>query len=503
MGEYYFKENNMLQLSLFCFNRHRPEKTFVKWEDDGGKYSLECNCKYGAPGSFEQDCYTAVMRIWVKKNMPKDGISLNYSDIARELKLSPPRAWVTRIKKALKRMGMARYEFVECFIDATQKKRKKLTTSFSLFDTASLFEYSDGKSKRNSESYLVFPAQVQKNLEANYYQKLDMAWFRALPEGLSRRLYEYLDKRKYHSDKNKSFRISEEAICRWLPIKDVNVTKRRNRLKKVTMPLVNLGYLSKYDFDKVKKIAIFTYTDNKKPINQDQVEIIEVTPTKSKTTAKSPDEKPVSLALLPDNQLQELITLVKLKRIPKALKDIITSYYNEKGYDYVKGNILYANDKSKSRYSAYLSQALEKNWGAAWYEEESENIDKRNENQRILDDLAAGDKPKPKIEQSVEYKQTTVDEMFANEPVEEIAKSSNVDDFMEKATCIGAAMENILRNKAESDIPQRAFNRPLVVKLQYGQVLLGYLNDNGENFDKSILEDVEIANGLWKKAFGD
>lgn len=192
--EPYVKENNLIQLSLFYFGRKKLKKTIVKWKDKNGEYSLKCVCDEGVPGSREQDCYTAAMRIWVKNDMPRGGVHLNYSDVARELKLKNINHSSVQVKQSLKKLGAARYEFVQCFIEADSEGRKKVTTQFSLFDSTSLFEYRKGKSKKKSSSVLIFPEIIRKNLEEKYYQYLDMAWYRNLPEGLPRRLYEYLEK---------------------------------------------------------------------------------------------------------------------------------------------------------------------------------------------------------------------------------------------------------------------------------------------------------------------
>lgn len=262
--EPYAKENNLLQLSLFYFGKKRPKQTLVEWEDDQGDYKLGCVCKYGVPGSFDQDVYTACMRIWVKQGMPTNSIKVNYSEIARELKLSPPRGWVGRIKKALRRLGQARYEFNKCFFVSDVEGLKKIDTHFSLFDTATLFSHEKGESKRNSESELVFPDKIRENIEAKYYQLLDMVWYRALPEGLPRRLYEYLEKRRYHN-KGGYFTISEEIICRWLPITDKHTTKRRKLLLETAQALIEGGYLESYEFEKKKKQCIFKYAQKGPP----------------------------------------------------------------------------------------------------------------------------------------------------------------------------------------------------------------------------------------------
>jgi len=258
--EPYAKEKNTLQLALFYFGKGRPEKNLTKWSDEDGKYKLECVCKYGVPGSFEQDVYTATMRLWIKQNRPKDGIKLNYSDIARELRLEPPKHYVGQIKNALERLAQARYEFKQCFIQVKEGEPIKIDTHFSLYDSASLFTFKvgEGKSKRTGQSQLIFPQEIQKNLEAKYYQLLDMVWYRKLPEGLPRRLYEYLEKRRYHNVNGK-FSIAEVSLCRWLPVTDKNPTQRRKTLKHTSQPLIDCGYLISYEFDKTNRVCTFTY----------------------------------------------------------------------------------------------------------------------------------------------------------------------------------------------------------------------------------------------------
>ena len=225
--EPYIKEKNLLQLSLFYFGKGRLKRTEVKWLGKHGECKLECVCKYGVPGSFDQDVYTACMRLWVKQGKPDDGIYLNYSDIARELCLKPKDS-VGRIKASLKRLAQARYEFTECFILMDQGNPRIFNTHFSLFDSASLFDYKQGtrRSKRVSESKLIFPKEIKNNLEAQYYQYLEMTWYRALPDGLPRRLYEYLEKRRYHNVDG-VFTIAEDTLCRWLPITDKHTTKEK------------------------------------------------------------------------------------------------------------------------------------------------------------------------------------------------------------------------------------------------------------------------------------
>ena len=85
-----------------------------------------------------------------------------------------------------------------------------------------------------------------------------MVWYRALPEGLPRRLYEYLEKRRYHKIQGE-FTISEEVLYLWLPVLDKHTTQRRKTLAKIAQPLIEQSYLKKYRFDPLRRHCIFTY----------------------------------------------------------------------------------------------------------------------------------------------------------------------------------------------------------------------------------------------------
>lgn len=257
----YAKENNILQLCLFNFSKKRTKKTATKWVDENGtECELVCHCDRGVPGSFEMDVYTATMRLWIEQDMPEDGVEVTYIGIARELGLTSERGFVTDIKNALKRLGLARYEFEQCFIDG-KKRGKKVFVQFSLYDTTCLFEKEENKST-HGVSKLYFPKEVRENLKAKYFQFLDMDVYNSLPSGLPRRLYEYLVKRKRHQIKG-VFTISENIVCRWLPINIKNTTRRRETLEKAAKELVKIKFLKSYKFDKKNELCLFTYAKSK------------------------------------------------------------------------------------------------------------------------------------------------------------------------------------------------------------------------------------------------
>lgn len=569
--EPYAKENNLLQLSLFHFGKRRPvpEKTVSEWADGRGNYKLTCVCQYGVPGSFEQDVYAACMRIWVKNGMPATSIKLNYSDIARELNLTPIKAWVGKIKKSLRKLAQARYEFVQCFIKADDAGNKKVSTHFSLFDSASLFEHERGKSKRISESELIFPDIIKGNLEAKYYQLLDMVWYRALPEGLARRLYEYLAKRHYHNVDGK-FTISEEALCRWLPIVDKNVTNRRKRLKKISNSLIDKGFLSSYVFDKKKKLCIFEYARNPTPKVHDivsssakdsakdcivtaeeqavfvdfldwinnipyfhkskkrdiaslpiskvidlyprirgsyeelveknekpkavwihkefmkhakkkEVQIKKIAPVDNSQLSLFQDEpEPVELDYdfeqskvvvdqdKIDTDLDALFAKMKIKKCSNALKKAVRKYYDSHGFEYVKWNILYANNYAKKNYSPYLQKAFAENWGEEWAEQEKARLE-------------IAEKREKEIVEKIELKQQEDDDL-----------TKLKEEFLVKIGRLRKTTKRKLWLEAEEEIPKNSIGRGMNVKIAYSKKLLNYVNSKNANFPEKVVKELSF-----------
>jgi hypothetical protein len=72
---------------------------------------------------------------------------------------------------------------------------------------------------------------------------------------------------------NREFRISQEQICRWLPVSDTNKARRAKTLQDVADDLIKAGYLESYQFDKERKLCTFIYSTNLPEIEIDTEKI--------------------------------------------------------------------------------------------------------------------------------------------------------------------------------------------------------------------------------------
>ena len=85
-------------------------------------------------------------------------------------------------------------------------------------------------------------------------------------------------------------------------------------------------------------------------------------------------------------ELTELFGLLKIST--KHLKDLIHQYYTEKGVEYVRWNILYANGNATKNYASYLKQALEKDWAVQLRQEHQAEKAKQKSQQELDSKIA-------------------------------------------------------------------------------------------------------------------
>lgn len=474
--EPYIKENNVIQLSLFYFSDRKLSSRVVEWSDNDGEYKLKITCDYGIPGSLEHDIYTVIMKMWLKQGTENPRITLNYSDIARELGLQP-NSWVTKIKKSLRRLGSTRYEFEECFVKADENGNNKITTFFSLFDTVHLYESSKKKSRRNSKSELVFPNDIVRNVQANYYQLLDMIWYRKLPDGLARRLYEFLAK-KYYLRKDNIFKISEEAICRWLPITDKNTTKRKKLLEKTANDLILSSFLKSYRFDKKNKVCFFEYRedirakrsniDNQKDF--DNIMLDDPMPIVSNAKTIVLDKNTEDI--YKNTEICKLFS--EVKNLTNSVKKMIIKYYNDKNFDYVLWNIRYANANANKRYSAYLSKSLSENWGLDLKEEETQKI----VNKKLLNQ-----------EEQYEYEEKSKKEI-------QIKKEREL--FQKEYEKFSEEEKRNMFLEAEKSINKDIIGRTMLVKIEYIQLIREKLSKIGFEFCGESISGLNFVKKITK-----
>ena len=537
----YCKEKNLLQLPIFYFEMANKEKIEISWEEENGrKCEIICCSSEGLPGSLEQDVYAACMRLWILQQMPR-AIEVQYTDIAKILLLNPVQ-WRTKIKKALFKLGAARYKFTHCFIDAKNRTISS-TEFFSLFDTA---EFQDEKKKGGkwNKNKLYFPEEIKINLEQKYYQWLDFSLYMSIKSGVPRRLYEYLDKRRYHQIEG-TFTISEEKLFRWIPLTNKNISSRRKTLRDGMQSLIEMQYLENYQWDRKSKLCSITY-GNTLPRMAIEKNVAKKYPTKLASLAEpeevfsaqpaiaQPEEVFTQTASIAKPKKVLKKTVVELKKIPPEFREIlspeiaersieqheqkkqelreeqlqtlfgmlkskliilmpmISEYYDRHGFDYVRWNIQYANEHAKKNYAVYLSKTLAENWSLVQQEEQKQKELQRQETQRKAQEAAIQAQQEELARERNEQLKQKLRLLF-KQKIDALAPEIK-EEFWQQAISI------INANKTWEKMPQTM--KIMQVKLQYKDLLRNYFNECGDNFSKTTVDGIAFAKEIaWKTEF--
>jgi len=87
--------------------------------------------------------------------------------------------------------------------------------------------------------------------------------------------------------------------------------------------------------------------------------------------------------------------LTEKQRERESVTGLVRQYLKDSGFEYVKWNILYANNNAKDNYLSYLSLSLKHNWGLRFREEtellaraEQERMKEEAEKRRRAEDAA-------------------------------------------------------------------------------------------------------------------
>jgi hypothetical protein len=194
-----------------------------------------------------------------------------------------------------------------------------------------------------------------------------------------------LFKRKiYLKGEEKEVMYHSDVLVKIKPaIHEINkVAENKELFKSLEIPLSE-AFSVGYELKKENKIIVFNkripdWVKQERSLESTQQEQIRVPKVEAQTKVKTEVKEAPLL-----KQLYEMS-----KSQTKSLKEAIKSYYSEKGFEYVKSNILYANKEAKKNYEAYLKKALEEDWGAGYREEEG----KREESEKALQEKKVKEK---------------------------------------------------------------------------------------------------------------
>jgi len=265
--------------------------------------------------------------------------------------------WYERAKDSLERWMHVVVTFKE-FYEGTERMRS--IQQFHILERWELDKETGRLSIRLSENL------IGRIKSSKYFKLIDFDQIKSLRSPLATRLYEILIKT---FEGRNQWSCGAKKLAAKIPMKE------------------------KYPADIIPKIKTAVGRINEKTGLQIQLTIrrpkrgkaifdfekLESQPKASAKTQESPKEgkwKPQIVDVPPEQaeSFKELLALMPEKeQAKKTLRELVARKLRKEGPEFVRRNILYANEHAKSNYRVYLTKAFKEDWGEA-YEDDIQQI---------------------------------------------------------------------------------------------------------------------------------
>lgn len=267
--EHVIMEGNLLEYPIFSMQKRRVDRTIEEyvWEERNGAGEItgerrfKVECTRGVPNYFDMDVFNGIMRVYVKKGgvYKKTEIHFTIYELMRELELPVHDGEkVNRVRESLERMAKTNLHFENSFY----AEKEKITKIVHLISRIEIYEKQKGNRPINMIK-VVLDDELVNSIERKYYKLIDFTIYKALATGIPRRLYEYLEKKKY---KKNQFEIDIKKLARWMGLKTSKISQLKELLGKANNELKEKGVIDKWKYQKNIVVYYFHKSERFKEI---------------------------------------------------------------------------------------------------------------------------------------------------------------------------------------------------------------------------------------------
>lgn len=254
-------ECNMEEFPYFRLSK-KDSKTFNKIlfareirHEDGGtikqRWTVVADSELGLPGPFDQDVYVAMEAIIDEAGIHADGyIPFTCYRIAQLLDKDHSGRTYKNIQQALMRMVATRITSEKAFY--LRDEKVYISETFHLYDSVRFEERTNRKrSKAAFEYNLLFPCRwYLRSRQQNYTKPLDLNLYKRLQSPTAKKLFRYLDKRRYANPLKVTIDLFHLADV--LPLTPGFPSKLKQVLGDPHQQLQDVGFVKDVEFARIE-----------------------------------------------------------------------------------------------------------------------------------------------------------------------------------------------------------------------------------------------------------
>ena len=214
------------------------------------------NYKDGIPGPYDQDVLMGILKIGTERNKLTEDIPLTVYEVAKEL--DDTNHW-TRVRKSIERLVNTNYKSEQVVLVKESGGQYYLSDLFHILESARFLDKSVMNKGRSNEATKVrFNRFFITNFMNDYYKYIDLAEYLKLRSPIAKKLYMYLEKKKF--EKNK-YQVKLDNLAGILPLEVNEYYRIRSVLKKAHEKLIEKSIIKSFEFEKDK--VVYHFPDKK------------------------------------------------------------------------------------------------------------------------------------------------------------------------------------------------------------------------------------------------
>ena len=238
------------------------------WTVTGGE-------SFGLPLASDEQVYVVLMEVSKEQGFDQRSVFVTRYDLIKRLGWPDKGDSYRRLRAALDRLLGVTIKAEKAFWD--KAKQRYVDVGFHIIDDYALYDETPGRKSSGGQevlplSFITWNQVIFRSIQAGNIKQLDAAYFFALRHNVSRRLYRYLDKKRYDGKPTFRIRLKKLAFEKLGMSRSYYPSQIKRELARAHEDLARTGFLSNVRYEKSpgnsEELVVYTFTHRKRQVSE-------------------------------------------------------------------------------------------------------------------------------------------------------------------------------------------------------------------------------------------
>ncbi len=271
-------EMNLAEFPFTMLSHRVPEGlNTIRFNDiisgKGGKavrrvWTITGSEAYGLPVAGDEELYVALMEISEEYGFEDAKIPITRYDLLRRMGWPRDGHSYKRIQDSLNRLMGVSIVANNSFWD--NEAKRYVNEGFHILEGYRLYDEKPGRDTNPPHSYIVWNPVLFNSFRAGNIKQLDTGMYFSLSTPLARRLFRYLDKKRYDGKATYRMRLSKLAFEKLGMSRNYYPSQIKRELQRVHDELIERGFLREVSYYRPRRrgseeLVVYTFAPKRRP----------------------------------------------------------------------------------------------------------------------------------------------------------------------------------------------------------------------------------------------